>query len=141
MSISKIGAKIIDDPMAAKRMILEALEAAEGDRKTAAKALGTTHRSLYRFFDRLNLWDEIDALIREKGFPHIPGPPRLRARILVEVVAHEGDLTKAARALDEMGIRALRARITELNLWHELNRELSRRGFEKISRTKRADAA
>jgi len=124
MSISLLGALIHTDPEGAKKRILDAIIQTSGDRKAAAVVLGTTHRSLYRFIERLHLWDSIDRLIEENGFPKVIGPPRAAERIRDAVLAARGNLNSAARTLD-MGLDSLRGRITELDLWDDLNRRLS----------------
>lgn len=127
MSISKLGALIHSHPEEAEKQILDAMRDARCDRKTAATALNTTHRSLYRFIDRLDLWAKIDTMIEESGFPKIPGPPRSRDRIREAVLNAGGALARAATALD-MDRDILEKRLTSLGMWADLNSELEARG-------------
>jgi transcriptional regulator with GAF, ATPase, and Fis domain len=119
MSISHIGALIVTQPDEAKRLVLGAIIEAEGDRKKAAKVLGTTHRSFYRFIEKLHLGDEIDRIIDAEGFHRIPGPARSTERIKAAFMLAKGSLDGAAK---KMGIKpeALQSRIQELSLWGEL---------------------
>lgn len=133
MSISLLGALIHSDRTEAERRVLHALEVAKGDRRKAAEALGTTHRSFYRFVERMKLWDKIDALMQRKGFPMIPGPPRSSKRIRDKVLEAEGRLDRAAKMLD-LKEDALRARITELGLWDDLDRLLAAAKLKPLER-------
>lgn len=133
MSISSFRALLISDPTEAKRLILEALRKSEGDRKIAAEKLRVTHRSLYRFINRLGMWDEIDALIKKHSFPRVPGPPRSNDLVRVAVIKARGNLTKASAAL-ECSIAELRAKIDDLNLWTDLNRSLRKAGCAELER-------
>lgn len=123
MSISTIGALIHVDSEEAKKRILGALEQGNGDRRVAARILNTTHRSFYRFVERLKLWDEIDALAEKHGFPKAPGPPRSSERMRTMVLEASGDLARVARQLG-IKVSALRVRITEMGLWDDINGKL-----------------
>jgi len=123
MSISLLGALLHTHPDEARMKIKAAIVAARGNRKAAAAALGTTHRSLYRYIERLRMWDEIDRLITDHGFPEREGPPRTSEKIRDAVLAAQGNLRRAARALD-VKPTALEHRIQELGLWDDLNRRL-----------------
>lgn len=127
MSISMFGAMIHSHPEEARAKILAAIKDAGGNRKQAAEALGTTHRSLYRFIERLRLWSEIDRMVADNGFPEREGPPRSSDRIRDAVLAAGGELKRAARSLD-MRQEALYGRIQELGLWNDLNRRLKALG-------------
>lgn len=133
MSISNLGALIHVDPDAAKGRILKAIEQSKGDRKAAAEALGTTHRSFYRFVERLKLWPDIDRLMRDKEFAKVPGPPRTAKRIRDALLANEGDLARAAK---QLGYKTdgLVERIGELDLWDPLNRVLRAGGLPTLER-------
>lgn len=133
MSISHLGALICARPDEAKTQILSAIVEASGDRKKAAELLGTTHRSFYRFVERLKLWDEIDAAIAEHGFLVIPGPPRSSEKIKGAILMTRGDINRAARQL-EIKPEMLRARIEELQLWDDINATLKASKFKPISR-------
>lgn len=137
MSTSEIGALIIAKPEEAKQRILAALVEAQGDRKRASELLDTTHRSFYRFIERLRLWDEIDKLVEERGFPRIPGPPRSTKKIRDAILAADGSLVRASRALDTR-VDALRSRITELGMWDDLDRVLDAAHLPRLERPKPA---
>jgi hypothetical protein len=139
MSISNLGALIVTHPEDAKEQILAAVLRAKGDRKKAAELLATTHRSFYRFVEKLRLWDEIDKLISENGFPQIPGPPRSAEKIKSAIVLMKGDLTRAARVL-EVRPGALEGRIQELNLWDELNATLKASKLKPLERPRQPRA-
>lgn len=140
MSISKIGAMIHTDPDGVKKQILDALIAAKGDRGKAAKALGTTSRSFYRYIERLHLWEIVDTLTEAHGFEKIPGPPRVAKKLRDAIVVAEGNLPRAARSL-KLTVDALRVRIEELGMWDELNKILEAAGSPRIERPKRQTAA
>lgn len=133
MSISNLGALIHAKPDEAKAKILKAIEDAKGDRKAAAEALATTHRSFYRYIERLRLWPEIDALMKLKKFEVTPGPPRSDKRLRDAVLAADGSLPRAARALG-MRVDALRDRISELQLWDEINKVLKAADLPTIAK-------
>ena len=139
MSISKLGALIHSHPEEARTKIMGALEVARGDRQAAAKTLATTHRSLYRFIDRLDLWDAIDAMVREKGFPHIPGPPRSREKLREAVLDAGGNLAKAAHKLN-MDKDVLEEKLSAHAMWAGLNEELVRRGRRPMRVPEAAEA-
>ena len=126
MSISLLGALIHSHPDEARAKILAAIQDAKGNRKHAAEALGTTHRSLYRFIERLRLWGEIDRLIRREGYPLREGPPRSTERIR-DAVLSGGSLRRAAHALG-MDSHTLAHRLDELDLWRDLDRRLKALG-------------
>lgn len=133
MSISHLGALILTDPDAARNKIKKAILEARGNRKAAADALGTTHRSLYRYIERLQLWSAIDQMVAEHGFPGREGPPRMSERIRDAVLVARGEIPAAATALD-MDPNALAARIEELGLWRDLNRRLRALGLPELRR-------
>lgn len=63
MPFSEMGALIRVDPEAAKKRILDALREADGNRVKAAEVMGLTHeRSLYRWIQKLKLWEEVDRI-------------------------------------------------------------------------------
>lgn len=134
MSISILGSLAHADPAKAKQRILHALERTHGDRKKAAELCDVTHRSFYRIVERLDLWDEIEALHERRGFPSAGGPPRAPKRIRDAILAADGNLAKAARALHMASVDTLRERITSLNLWNELNRVLKAAGLPTLDR-------
>jgi DNA-binding NtrC family response regulator len=76
MSLTPLGGLVAIDPAAARRRILDAVEASGGDRSKAATELGISHRQFYRLVSRLGLWPAIDRLCRVRQFPVVPGPPR-----------------------------------------------------------------
>lgn len=135
MATSILGSLAHADPAKAKQRILHALERAAGSRTKAAQLLEIQHRSFYRIVERLNMWDEIEALIEEKGFQAGKGPPRSATRIREAVLEAGGNLTKAARMLDCGGVAVLRERIEQLQLWPDLNRALRAAGLPVIERT------
>jgi len=137
MSISTLGAKIYAQPEEAKALILEEFIRAKGDRQKAAKLLGTTHRTFYRYVEKLRMWDALDAAVEKHGFTHIPGPPRSSEKIKAAVVLMKGDLTRAARTLD-LRPGVLETRIEELNLWDELNATLKASKLRPLVRPKKA---
>lgn len=124
MSISMLGALIHAEPDKARAQILDAIRQTKGDRKAAADVLGTTHRSLYRFIERLKLWDAIDRMIEENHWPRVVGPPRAAERIRDAILASRGNIGRAATNLG-VSPDSLRSRIVELNLLDDLNRRLS----------------
>jgi len=63
-------------PQEGAAIILEALDAAKGNRTAAAKALGIEHRGLARCIERHGLWPAVDELCAKKGYHVQPGPPR-----------------------------------------------------------------
>jgi DNA-binding NtrC family response regulator len=119
MSISHLGALVLSKPEEAKALILDALRESGGDRSKAADKLKTTHRSLYRHIERLRMWDEIDALMREQRFPLVPGPPRAADKIKMAIMKSRGSLDKAAKEL-ELKPGELRARIADLGIEDDL---------------------
>ncbi len=136
MSISLLGALIHTDPEEAKARILTALRESRGDRRAAAELLETTHRSLYRHIERLQMWPAIDELIEVNNFPHVPGPPRVPQRASAEqiesaLVAARGIRSKAARRL-KIDMKALTDRISELDLWDVLSQKLAALGFRPL---------
>jgi transcriptional regulator with GAF, ATPase, and Fis domain len=76
--ITPLGCLVVVDPAAARRRLLDAIEASGGDRSKAATELGISHRQFYRLIARLGLWPAIDRLCRVRKFPVVPGPPRKR---------------------------------------------------------------
>jgi DNA-binding NtrC family response regulator len=132
VSISKLGATIITEPEEAKKIILATLEECAGDRRAAARKLGTTHRTFYRFIERLNLWDAVDEQVKVKGFDVAPGPPRSSKRIRDAMLGADGSISRAARSL---GISAdtLRRRISSLGLEKEINEVLAAAKLPTIS--------
>lgn len=135
MSTSLLGSLAHADPEKAKARILHALDASQGDRKKAAELLDITHRSFYRIVERLRLWREIDALMKEKGYPVVPGPLRSPERIRAAVVKAAGNLKRAAIAINMSDEDALRERIRVLNLWDVLDRALKAAGHPPLKRT------
>jgi hypothetical protein len=135
MSTSILGSLANADPERAKERILHALDASQGDRKKAAELLDITHRSFYRIVERLGLWKQIDALMKEKGYPVVPGPPRSPERIRTAILKARGDLKRAATALEMHSADALRERIEALNLWAALDRALKAEGLSALKRT------
>ncbi len=110
MSLHEIGALIRAKPDEARTKILDALRAANGNRRRASLALGAGPRSIYRWIEKLELWDEVDE-IREP----LPAPPRAKDRIVNALDRAEGDTARAARAL-RMGERTLKRRMRELGV-------------------------
>lgn len=140
MSISNLGALVHLDSAEAQKRILEAITQVEGNRKQAAEILKTTHRSLYRHIEKLKLWEQIDALIKaHPDWMHFGGPPRASERIRDAVLIAKGNLTRAASSLD-LSKDVLSRRITELDLWDDLNRRLSALGCSTL-RTPRETGA
>ena len=130
MSISYLGALIHTQPEKAKAQILEAIRASKGDRKKAAAALGTTHRSLYRYLQRLRLWDSVEAILVEEGLPSMPGPPRMSVRILTAAVQTGGDLPKMAKAIG-CTVPNLKTHLAELDMVAEVNQVLAAAGIAR----------
>lgn len=131
MSVSLLGALIVTNPDEARSRILAAIKSAKGDRRAAAKALGTTTRSFYRHIERLRLWEAVDEQCAEQGFRKPVGPPRMPKKIRDELLVADGSLARAARALD-ITPEALSDRITDLDLWDELNNVLAAAGLARI---------
>lgn len=140
MSISRIGALIHTDRDAAKTLILDAFELAQGDRGATAAALKTTLRTLYRLIERLDLWDDIDRITDEKGFAKVPGPQRAAKKIRNLVLASDGDLDRAARSAG-MKRPTLEARISELGLWDEINKVLRAANLPLLVKPRRRNTA
>jgi len=60
----------------AKQEILDALHRCEGDRDLAAKMIGVSLRTLYRYIQVLKMYPEIDEAYERWGFEKFGGPPR-----------------------------------------------------------------
>ena len=75
-SITQLAALAAIDPERAVLAILDALEQGEGRRDRAARVLGVSQRTLYRWIGQLDAWDRIDAHLDALGHPRLPGPPR-----------------------------------------------------------------
>lgn len=77
-----LGSFVIADPAlvlspdAARTKILAAIDAAQGNRTHAARALGEEYRQFLRVIARLDLWPAIDALCEERGYAVQPGAER-----------------------------------------------------------------
>lgn len=132
MAISKIFAISVTDPDAAKKMILDAIEATKNDRTKAAERLGLKIRTFYRLIGNLHLWEDIEALCEKKGFEIIPGPPRANQRILAALFATRGNMRRAAQKLN-MTEESLRARIIELKLLGDINSSLASAGYPALA--------
>jgi DNA-binding NtrC family response regulator len=59
-----------------RRRILYALRDARNVRSKAAEILGISERTLQRWINALDLWDEADKQAADAGFPRFPHPPR-----------------------------------------------------------------
>ncbi|HZC31273.1 MAG TPA: helix-turn-helix domain-containing protein [Gaiellaceae bacterium] len=123
MSISEFGALAQIQPDEVKRRILTAIESERGNRRAAAKALGITHRMLYRMIGKLSLWGDIDRLVKRNSFPRTAGPPRTAEMLRAAVLEAKGDLASAA-ALVEMTSVELFSRLESFGLVADLNRRL-----------------
>ncbi len=120
MSISQLGALIYTKPEEVKRLVLQAIVDSEGDRKKAAEVLGTTHRTFYRFIERLRLWDDIDKLVEEHDFPRAVGPARSTEKIKAAFLVSRGSPERAAKHLG-WDVATLHARIAELEMAKDLD--------------------
>jgi len=132
MSLSHLGALVHADPDRARQTILDAIRDQKGNRRSAAAALGTTHRSLYRYIERLRLWDAIDRVIEDGQFATHQGPPRSAERIRDAVLAARGSLRGAARMMD-LAPSTLEQRIRDLGLWDDLSRRLQALGHPPLA--------
>jgi len=74
--MSMMAYKIGADPDSAKLEILAALRAAEGSREEAARTLGTSIRTFYRWLEILRMYEDVDNLLREMNLDVYVGPPR-----------------------------------------------------------------
>jgi DNA-binding NtrC family response regulator len=128
MSISQLGALIYTKPEEVKKQILRAIVVAKGDRKKAAEELGTTHRTFYRFIERLRLWGEIDKLVADRDFPRAVGPARSTDRIREALTLSKGRIEPAAAHL-EWDVDTLYTRIAELGMGDEIAALCSENGW------------
>lgn len=133
MGVSFLGAQVVAEPDLARERILAALVESKGDRGTAATALGTTQRNLYRLIDRLRMWPTIDALMQQHGYMVASGPPRFVTRLASEILAARGNLRTAARKLGLPNEAALRERIEHIGFEAELNTMLVAAGCDRIA--------
>jgi hypothetical protein len=129
MSLSHLGALVYTQPEQVRRYLVEAFVAAKGDRRKAAAALGTTHRTFYRLVERLRLWGELDTIVDEKGFPRVPGPPRTSEKVKSAFLLSKGSLEKTASKLD-LDVATLKVRIAELRLADDLEAMASAEGWK-----------
>lgn len=134
MGISRLGIEILTAPDEARARLLAAFEASKGDRGLCAAAMSTTPRNLYRAFNRLRLWPQLDALSTKLGFEHAHGPPRARERLLAAVVDAKGNLKLAAKKLRMSDEVMVRRRIHLLELWDDLDRALARKNYPPLDR-------
>jgi hypothetical protein len=74
--LTRMGGLIAYDPEKAKAEILAAIDAAQGNRTRAGKALGADYRTLVRWIGKLAMWPAVDALCERKGYDVQPGPGR-----------------------------------------------------------------
>ena len=56
------------DPPEARRQLLKQLDKAKGNRTLAARRIGVDKRTMFRWLDKLNLWQDLDKLCSEKGY-------------------------------------------------------------------------
>ncbi len=87
-----------------RRIVLEALMTANGEREDAAKALGISLRSLNRHIKELDLYPVIDRM----GWMKHKGPPRgggsvVRMRIIAHIRASLGSIDYGALAVEIYG--------------------------------------
>ena len=91
-------------PETQRKVVLEALMSAGGDREEAAKTLGVSVRSLNRYIKELDLYPVIDKM----GWMKHKGPPRgggsvVRMRILSHIRKHHGSVDYGALAIEIYG--------------------------------------
>jgi hypothetical protein len=135
--LSGIGALIITDAAEAKARLLLAFETARGNREKVAKIEGVDKRTVYRWLTRLDAWNELDTMCEQKNFPRVPGPPRLRDRIVSAMVEARGVPARAARVLElDGGKDELLAKIAELHLFAAVNRALEGAGHPTLETPK-----
>jgi len=98
--LSSMGSLIRNKPEQARERILAAFLKAKGNRARAAQELGLSNvRSLYRWIDRLSLWEAIEKQARSNGHAVSAGPPRKTDRIKGAVVEARGNIELAAKRL------------------------------------------
>lgn len=131
--LTSMGATIITDPVTAKKTLLAMFKAQKGNREAVATAFNVDVRSVYRWLTRLDAWAELDTMIEREGFPRVPGPPRMRDRIVSALVEARGAPARAARALELAGGKdELLARVTELHLLATINTSLEAAGHPQL---------
>ena len=75
--ISRISAtRTLEGDEAARKLILDAIVQHQGSKQLAAEQLDVKKTTLYRTIDELGLWDRIDQVCKENGFPVRAGRPR-----------------------------------------------------------------
>lgn len=128
---------MIADPDAGRETIVKAVIEARGNKTHAARALDCTLRNLYRWIDKLDLWDRLDQEGEKRGFEVLPGAPRLKDRIIAALVESRGSIPRAARALDRTEDELL-DRIHRLDLYEDINRTLKAAGLPTIPKRRAA---
>lgn len=80
-------------PETQRKVVLEALMSASGDRDEASKSLGVSLRSLNRYIKELDLYSVIDKMgwIKQKGPPR-GGGSVVRMRIIAHIRANHGSV-------------------------------------------------
>lgn len=91
-----------------RKLVWEALMKAGGNREEAARAMGVSPRTFYRYIRDLDLYTELDKM----GWTAKPGPPRgapsgtmstVRMRALAHIRKHRGDVDYGALAIEIYG--------------------------------------
>jgi transcriptional regulator with GAF, ATPase, and Fis domain len=132
--LTNMGADIITNPALARQRLLKAFEDAHGRRDEAARALGASVRSVYRWLNRLDAWDALDTLMEKKGYERIPGPPRTRDRMVAAIMEARGNLSRAARTLG-LSQELLLDRVVELELHTRVDAALRAAGYPGLPAT------
>ncbi len=132
VSLSDLGATVRIRPNDARAQILDAILTSKGDVTAAAATLKTTPRTVYRFIERLHLWGAIDEQAKKHGIVRVvQGRPRAVDRMRTAVLAANGNLVKAARALG-MKLDILRERVESAGIREDINRVLRASGGEVL---------
>ena len=99
--LSKLAALCIADEGQAARRVLRAFDRGGGSRKRAAILLNVPYRTMYMVIRRLNLWADIDELLRRRGYanPHAELAARRRVKLPKQVCSYVDDVCTAAPQL------------------------------------------
>jgi len=129
--MTTFGAKVTLDREGAIRELLGAYVKAAGNRRRTAELLGLKERNLYRWIERLDLWDQLDKVAKDSELEIWPGAPRTSERIIDAFLASKGSLPAAARKLGRTP-ESLSERITKLDMWTDINRKLRGAGLRAV---------
>lgn len=92
-------------PETQRKLVWESLFKADGNREEAAKAMGVSARTFYRYIRDLDLYPELDKM----GWTSQPGPPRggakgavstVRMRAIAHIKKNKGEIDYGALAIE-----------------------------------------